>query len=161
MKKQIGFTLIELMTTMAILAIIVSYAAPSFKGMFEQKNIPGIARQFENSIKLARTEAINRNTTIEIRSTSGTTDWSQGWYLEFTNPDDKIELIRHFEALQGSPTFISTVFDDETRLQILSNGQAQTLGNFSLSYPNNCEAGSYTFQLLSSGLLRKQVIECP
>ncbi len=161
MKKHYGFTLIELMATTAIFAIIVSVAVPSFKGMFENKNIPGIAKQFENSIKLARTEAINRNTTIEIRPTSGTTDWSQGWYLEFTDPDDNTKLIRRFEAIQGNPTFTSTVFDDDTRLQILSNGQAPTLGDFNLVYPNNCNAGSYTFQLLNSGLLRRVVNPCP
>ncbi|MEH6344909.1 MAG: GspH/FimT family pseudopilin [Bermanella sp.] len=161
MKKQYGFTLIELMATTAIFAIIVSVAVPSFRDMFEKQNIPGVARQFENSIKLARTEAINRNTTIDIRPTSGTTDWSQGWYLEYTDADDNTELIREFEAIEGSPTFTSTVFDDDTRLQILSNGQAETIGNFNLVYPNNCNAGSFTFQLLNSGLLRKVADICP
>lgn len=164
MKKHTGFTLIELMVSLAILAAIISVATPSFKSMLENHNVPAIAKTFEKSIKLARTEAINRNTTVDVRSTSGTTDWSQGWYIEFTDDKDNVHLIRRFEALQGNPTFTSTVFDDATRLQILSSGQAYSLAgggvSFNLFYADNCAAGSFSFTLLNSGIVKKQDREC-
>jgi len=157
MKKQNGFTLIELMATTVIMVLLVSVAVPSFKSMFEQKNTPKIAKSFERSIKYARTEAINRNALVQVRSTSGTKDWSQGWYIELTNGD----LIRRFNAIPGNPTFTSKTFDDTNKLQIMANGQAISWGEFDLYYSDNCQAGSFSFELLTSGLLKKKENACP
>lgn len=162
MKKQNGFTLVELMATTVILALVVSVVVPSLTSMFEKKNIPEIAKLFERSIKLARTEAINKNSTVDIIPNSGNTDWSQGWYIQYTNSEGKAELIRNFEAVPGNPTFTSDLVDRAIRLQILSTGQAFVTGKFKLFSPDNCTvADSYNFELLSSGMLKKEEGECP
>lgn len=164
MKNQNGFTLIELMATTVVLAIIVTTAVSSFDTLYENKNIPEIAKLFERSMRLARTEAINRNTTIDFRPISGTDDWSQGWYLEFTDPTTgNVELIRSIESLPGESTFTSETLndDDATRIRILPSGQAVNLGTLNLSSPDNCSAGAFTFQLLGSGLLKKSEAACP
>ncbi len=159
-------TLIELMASIMILGIMVSVAVPTMKGLFERKNIISVGKFFERSVKLARTEAINRSAVVRIQPTSASSDWSKGWHLEYTSLNDDginttVEVIRTFPALSGNPTFNSTAFDGTTVFEILPNGQARTLGTFVLSYPNNCSVGVITYTVLLSGILQKRVATCP
>jgi prepilin-type N-terminal cleavage/methylation domain-containing protein len=61
-----GFTLIELMVGVAIIAIIVSLAAPSFKRMIEMQRLRGIHDQLVTDLQFARTEAIRLRTPVHI-----------------------------------------------------------------------------------------------
>ena len=81
-----GFTLIELMITLAVLAIIISLAAPSFVTMIQNNRATGATNDLVASFQLARTEAIKRNGTVLIkkkngagtRNCSGVGDWACG-----------------------------------------------------------------------------------
>ncbi len=159
-------TLIELMVSIVVLALMVSVAVPTMTQLFERKSVTEVGKFFERSIKLARTEAINRNAVIRVQPTSASSNWSQGWSLEYTKLDDDgvtttNEVIRTFPALAGDPSFSSVVFDGTTVFEILPNGQARTLGTFVLSYPDNCSAGVITYTVLLSGTLQKGVAACP
>lgn len=55
--KQDGLSLIELMTTLAVVAILAALAAPSIQTMLENNRIESLARQFVGSIYTARSEA--------------------------------------------------------------------------------------------------------
>lgn len=167
MKNQTGLTLVELLVTTAIMAIILTAAVPAFKGLFESKNIPQIATMFEKVVKLARSEAINRNSEINVKPHSGTGDWSQGWYIEqvITDGDDDtpddLELIRTFPAVSGNPTFTSEDYNDSNGFKIRANGQLSGApGSFTLKSPTNCAAGSYTLSLLVSGSIKKVEDSC-
>ncbi len=154
-------TLIELMASMVVLSILVTVAVPAMKSLFERKNIDEVGKFFERSIKLARTEAINRSAVVRIQPTSGSRDWSQGWFIEYTKADGSAEVIRTFPALSGNPTFDSPTFDGTTVFEILPNGQARTLGSFNLFSPSTCTIGSTTYQVLLSGILQKGLAACP
>jgi len=165
-KRQKGMTLIELMVSMVVLAIMVTVAVPTMKGLFERKSIIEVGKFFDRSIKLARSEAINRNAVVRVQPTSASSNWSQGWHLEYTIVDDDgvtttNEVIRTFPALAGDPSFSSAIFDGTTVFEILPNGQARTLGTFVLSYPDNCSVGVITYTVLLSGILQKRVAACP
>lgn len=57
MQKKNGFTLIELMVTIAILAIVAMIAAPSFGKMIERQKIKNI-EDLINVIKQARAKSV-------------------------------------------------------------------------------------------------------
>ncbi len=165
-KYQRGMSLIELMISMVILASIVSVAVPSMKSLFERKNITEVGKHFEKSIKLARNEAISRSAVIRIRPTSASSDWSKGWFLEYSKIEadgvtTTVEVIRTFPPIAGNPAFTSTTFNDSTLFEILPNGQAKTLGGFVLTYTTNCSAGVINYALLLSGILQKRITPCP
>lgn len=66
-----GFTLIELMVTIAVLAIIVGIAAPSISTQLANQRVKSTATNIENALKEAKAESIIRrqNITVAYNST--------------------------------------------------------------------------------------------
>ena len=68
-KKNQGFTLIELMVTVAIMAIIATMAAPSFNNLLIKQNLKTTAYNMRDTLKEARSRAmLNRNETVVCTS---------------------------------------------------------------------------------------------
>lgn len=77
-----GFTLIELMVTVALLAILAAMAAPSFTTLINSNRLSGAANDIVAALQVARMEAIRRGENVVIcPSTNGIgcsgTDWSR------------------------------------------------------------------------------------
>jgi type IV fimbrial biogenesis protein FimT len=73
-----GFTLVELMVTLAVAAIILAIAAPSFSQMIRDHRLITTANDFMGTMQLARSEAIRRGVQVTMLPiTQG--DWSSGW----------------------------------------------------------------------------------
>jgi type IV fimbrial biogenesis protein FimT len=161
-KNQRGMTLIELMVTMTILSIVVSVAVPSMKGLFERNNITGIAKSFEQSIRLAKNQAIKLGQVVRVRPISTNSDWSQGWFLEYSRVavDGTItpELLRTYPALPNNITFTT---DNDTQIDMQPNGQARAKVDLVLANTPNCSFGVINYDLLVSGYLQKEIVECP
>jgi type IV fimbrial biogenesis protein FimT len=64
-----GFTLIELMVVVALAAILLALAAPSFTGTLARKRMEGVAEVFGTDLQYARSEAVTRN--LEVRLATG------------------------------------------------------------------------------------------
>lgn len=85
-----GFSLIELMIVVIITAILVSLAAPSFRGLIENQRIRAASGDLYMSLALARSEAIKRNTDITLAPVGG--NWANGWQIAHpTSPSMFIE----------------------------------------------------------------------
>ena len=68
-KKNQGFTLIELMVTVAVMAIIAMMAAPSFGDMLTKQNLKTTTYNMRDTLKEARSRAmLNRNETVVCTS---------------------------------------------------------------------------------------------
>lgn len=76
-----GFTLIEMMVTVAILAVMLALAAPSFSKMIKAQRVRTIGSDLYNDIVFARSEAIKRNAIVLVRpkDTATAKDWAKGW----------------------------------------------------------------------------------
>lgn len=61
LKLTKGFTMIELVVTMAIFAILVALAVPSFESVFNSNRLSGAANEILAGMQSARMEAVRRN----------------------------------------------------------------------------------------------------
>ncbi|WP_019957328.1 GspH/FimT family pseudopilin [Vitreoscilla stercoraria] len=93
MKKQIGFTLIELMVTIIIMGIMAAISLPAMNGFMERQRIKSALNGYANALTFARNEAIRQNVPViacgASISTTGqlagcannTKSWSEGVFV--------------------------------------------------------------------------------
>lgn len=117
---QRGFTLIELMVAVAILAILLAVGVPSFQSFIASSRLTTANNDLVGAITLARSEAIRRGSRVTVcksaNSTACTDDggWQQGWivFIDTTRAGVNAEvntgetIVSRYEALTGSLTLV-------------------------------------------------------
>ena len=99
--NQRGFTLVELMTAVAVVAIITTMALPSFRNLINSNKATSTAEELVNSLGLARSEALQRNGVVTVCASStvnnstptcnsSATDWSTGWLVFVDSANDGV-----------------------------------------------------------------------
>jgi type IV fimbrial biogenesis protein FimT len=77
MKASLGFSLIELMTALTVLAILATVALPSYQSFVVTQRVRGASYDLMTSLVFARSEAIKRNASVSMTQAAG--GWAQGW----------------------------------------------------------------------------------
>ena len=105
-RSQQGFTIIELMVTLAVLAVVLGIAIPSFKGQIERNSSLGLGEEFVSALNFARTEAIKRRGEVSICASNAannacatSADWANGWLVYV---DSEAETSAN-TAIDGTP----------------------------------------------------------
>ena len=81
-----GFTLIELMVTLTVLAILLALAGPSFARLMAANRMSTQTSEFMTALNLARSEAVRRGQPVAVRANGGDNNFSTGWKV-FTDGD--------------------------------------------------------------------------
>ncbi len=77
--RQRGLTLVELMITLVILAILVAVGMPDFGARTDKRHLKGAAEMVQQGLREARSEAIKRNEQVRVTfSGVGTANWCFG-----------------------------------------------------------------------------------
>ena len=77
-RTQQGFTLVELMVAMAVMAILITVAVPNFTSYILNQRVKTSAFELAAALSYARSEAIKLNT--DIRLSRASADWN-GWTM--------------------------------------------------------------------------------
>ena len=135
-----GFTLIELMVTLAVAAILLTIGIPSFQQFIANNRASAGANELLAALQLARSEAVRRNSFASVcPSTNGTTctggtEWARGWIVfhddsgdgAFDNADD--ELLRI-----GAPLASSVTITGPAGSRTYTNSGVVAAANFDLA----------------------------
>jgi len=167
MNKQNGFSLIEVIVTMAIAAIVLSIGVPSFQS-YTQNNRQTIAiNELATALQLARNSAVSRRVDVTLCKSlngancivgAGSGDWSQGWMV-FTNPNGidgtagltpgTEELLRVHGTMQSNATLIG---NNNVVNQVTFSSQGLALGsNGTITYCDSRGNTASTALVISVG----------
>lgn len=123
--KASGFTLLELLVTVAVLAILAAIAAPSFSALINSNRLTTQANSMVASLQHARSESIRLNRKVSLCASSdgvncsGTTTWSR-WITRVDNDGEVLSDV--------SGTAKVKVVADVSAVTFSSDGLARAAG---------------------------------
>lgn len=149
-----GFTFIELLVTIAIVAILTAVAAPSFNPIIQRWRVRGVAEDLQATLYYARSEAIKRSGNISISAESG--DWNNGWKVTHTQGSDTTTL--QINAAPSSvtvsisdPAATTTIIADRWGMLMPSGSQTATAMAFEVKSASNPSNDSTTHLCIGLG----------
>lgn len=83
-----GFNIVELMVVLAIAAIMITVATPSFRGLLRGFRITSAANDLLAAVNLTRAEAIARGSRVDLVPKNA--DWAKGWIIFIDKDGDQI-----------------------------------------------------------------------
>ena len=153
MRKGNGFTLIELMVTVAVAAILLTVGVPSFQYILQSSRVSTQTNELVTGLSTARSEAIRRNREVIVEPIGG--DWQDGFRLESNG--EELRLFEDFGAairLDAAPDDIT--FDGNGR-----RGLSGDTVRFEMQPENNCMGDMRRIITVSpGGSVRTDRAEC-
>jgi len=154
MRNQVGFTLLELLITLSILAILLGVGAPSLVSFSQDNTLVSQTNNVLGTIRYARREAVKRNTDVVVcQSSDGQvcsngSDWSKGWIV-FSDQNrngvydapanaDAIDMrrddqiIKIQDGMEVDYKITSSVYGKDQPLSFNSSGYLENSGDISL-----------------------------
>jgi len=122
-----GFTLIELIAAVAIVAIMLAVGVPALRDMMINQRVRGAANDFYTDLSYARAEAIKRNAQVTVLQNSG--GWLNGWSVQVGGNAIRNQGIIGDVSLGGDTSVTSVVYNADGRTTLAGT----TSFNFSAS----------------------------
>jgi len=165
-QQSTGFTLLELMVTIVIMAILLALALPSFQSSLRSNRVATGTNELLASLSLARSEGIRSTRGGGVCSSAdGATcggDWDSGWIVWTEVDGDGVldageTVVRYSQGKQQldvEGTAAEIAFDGRGRI-MASNGEAIDLAPAGQTEPARC------IQITVTGQTRMLRTACP
>lgn len=149
-----GFTAIELLVAIAVLAVLVGLAAPSFTPVIERWRVRQATEELQSTLYLARSEAVKRSGGVAIiqngnsgECTSETAQWNCGWTV-FLDANNNGTLDRDEVTLQSiaAPLKVTIKFTDSSGGNLTGAIQVDRWGHLSSG-----SSAAFSFRLIPKG----------
>lgn len=141
-----GFTLVELMVTVAILVILLAIGAPQLQAFLAKRSVHTQAEILASALRLARSESIKRNAQVTICPANNpngaaspcnaatSTDWSAGWLVFIDrNSDGDLDATDELLSLQQAfPSTGNITYNNAGSISFRNNGTTRQIGTFTV-----------------------------
>jgi type IV fimbrial biogenesis protein FimT len=119
-QREGGFTLVELVAALAITAILVAIAVPSFSSFTAQQRIKAVSGDLYLAISKARSQAVMRNTNITLQPLNSSSGWQSGWGIQ--DPVNTSNYLDSHSAVSGvtitpSPVVTNVIYQGSGRIK--------------------------------------------
>lgn len=158
-KNKMGFSLIELVIAMAVIAIGLAITIPAMQGFNDSNRRTTYINSLAGDIGLAKSESIKRGVNVTISQLTGTAgDWHNGW-----------EITVGATTLKSSPAFdVSNItlieFFGASSIVFKPNGRISGSAlSFNLCDSTNTEPDNKRLDITASGRISSSqiTITCP
>ncbi len=131
--RQKGFTLLELMVTMAMAGVVLALGVPNLRDFIERNHTRNDANRFVSDINFAKAMASDQVRNVTLRPRSGT-DWNSGWNVFIDDdldglPDAGTVNLRVRDPLEDGYSLASA---GASTLTVLGNAQAFAVNNVTI-----------------------------
>lgn len=153
-----GFTLIELMVTIAVLAIVIAIAAPSFTSVIQSNRTTALHHEILGALQLARSEAVKRRSDVivcrsedRVNCANGA-DWTVGWIVREVAGD----VVKVWDPVNGM-----ALTGPNAGLVFHSSGMAQSVTNFTTTTASCAVGTKYEIDVSLTGSATANKTGCP
>lgn len=149
-----GFTLVELLVTMAVGGILLAIAIPGYAFLVNTSKLAAVTNDLVSAIQLARSEAVKRGTRVTVCKTdnamvalpvcNAAANWEQGWLVFIDGGlrgvvDAGDTVLRQQDRASGAVSITASNFS--TYISYKSSGVSQGLNNLATGKLFVCVAG--------------------
>ena len=170
---QHGFTLLELMTALAVLAVLVAIATPSFKSFSANSRTSATANSLMNALAIARSEALHQSMPVAVcasddAATCDTTDWGKGWIVFTDNSGtagvlDSTDAVLQSWPAPGGGVTVGLLNNTETYVRFDARGMKSPVTGLTFSVAASGCKGNNASQIAVtvSGSPQSTKVACP
>lgn len=165
--RTLGFTLVELMITLAVLAILVGLATPSFRDFTRSNQVTAANNDLVTALNLARSEALRRSTGVTVcPSTDGAAcgtaaDWKSGWIVFEDAAGNGVvpsadKVVQKWGSINGNIQIATA----SANIQYQSTGSAVNAAGLDVSYTSCTGQRRRHIQVSGAGTISTQIQTC-
>ncbi len=151
-KRLSGFTMIELLVVLVIIAITLAFGLPSFQAVIASSRLTNAANSMVTALQRARSEAIKTNRLVTVMNVNNNSAWQDGWIVfvdknandyqdRDSDPNIDEPTISAFEAINSNLTVKNAFFGSSDFIVYRPDGRSNSNGRF--TFCSSPEVGDF------------------